>query len=197
MRDTEGGVRPPVGRYHCPTTAQRTTCQAWLPPKQNDVRSLEHDTHPISFSLVVNDFGVKYVGKENVQHLLETVRNFYKCSCDWAGERYCGLTLKWDYPGQKVHLSMPGYIPKALHCFKHPISTKPQDQPYPHIKPNYGAKMQHTAAEDTSPPSIRWANNLFRRFAELFFFSHAASTEASSRHSAPFPRNKRNQRRTQ
>jgi hypothetical protein len=31
------------------------------------------DTRPISFSLVVDDFGVKYVGKENTQHLLDTV----------------------------------------------------------------------------------------------------------------------------
>jgi len=33
----------------------------------------QHDTRPISFSLVVNDFGVKYVGEENAQHLLDTV----------------------------------------------------------------------------------------------------------------------------
>ncbi len=46
----------------------------------------KHDTHPISFSLVINDFGVKYVGKENAQHLLDTVRHYYKCSCDWKGE---------------------------------------------------------------------------------------------------------------
>ena len=32
-----------------------------------------HETRPISFSLVVDDFGVKYVGKENAQHLLDTV----------------------------------------------------------------------------------------------------------------------------
>jgi hypothetical protein len=38
----------------------------------------KHDTHPIRFSLDVNDFGVKYVGKENAQHLLETVRHYYK-----------------------------------------------------------------------------------------------------------------------
>jgi hypothetical protein len=54
----------------------------------------KHDTCPISFSLVVNDFGVKYVGKENAQHLLGTVRHYYKCSCNWKGEQYCGLTLK-------------------------------------------------------------------------------------------------------
>ncbi len=33
----------------------------------------KHDTHSISFSLVVDNFGVKYVGKENTQHLLDAV----------------------------------------------------------------------------------------------------------------------------
>jgi hypothetical protein len=112
----------------------------------------KHDTRPISFTLIVNDFGVKYVGKENAQHLLDVVRQYYKCLCNWVGERYCGLTIKWDYNGREDHLAMPGYLPKALTRFKHPIPTKPQDQPYPHVKPNYGAKTQHTAAEDTSPP---------------------------------------------
>ena len=80
----------------------------------------KHDTRPVSFSLVVDNFGIKYVGEENAKHLLETVRKYYKCSCDWAGKRYCGLTLKWDYAGQKVHLLMPGYVDKALACFRHP-----------------------------------------------------------------------------
>jgi hypothetical protein len=56
-----------------------------------------HDTCPISFSLIVDDFEVKYVGKENTQHLLDTVQKYYKCSCDWKGEQYFGLTIKWDY----------------------------------------------------------------------------------------------------
>jgi hypothetical protein len=43
----------------------------------------KHDTCPISFSLVVDNFGIKYVGKENAQHLLDTVWHYYKCSCDW------------------------------------------------------------------------------------------------------------------
>jgi hypothetical protein len=34
----------------------------------------KHDTCPISFSLVVDNFGVKYVGEENAQHLLDTVQ---------------------------------------------------------------------------------------------------------------------------
>jgi hypothetical protein len=80
----------------------------------------KHDTRPISFSLVVDNFGVKYVGEENAQHLLDTVQNYYKCSCDWEGEQYCGLTIKWDYKGQKVHILMPGYVRMALTHFQHP-----------------------------------------------------------------------------
>jgi hypothetical protein len=33
----------------------------------------KHDTQPISFTLVVDNFWVKYVGKENAHHLLDTV----------------------------------------------------------------------------------------------------------------------------
>jgi hypothetical protein len=84
----------------------------------------QHDIRPISFSLVVDDFGVQYVGEENTQHLLDTVRKYYKCSCDWKDERYCGLTIKWDYKGRKVHLSMPGNVQKALTRFQHTLPAK-------------------------------------------------------------------------
>jgi hypothetical protein len=130
----------------------------------------KHDTRPISFTLVVDDFGVKYVGEENAQHLLDAVRQYNKCSCDWVGERFCGLTIKWDYDGRKVHLAMPGYLPKALTRFKHPIPTNPQDQPYPHIKPNYGAKTQHTAAEDTSPPLDKEGKRFIQEVCGTFLF---------------------------
>jgi hypothetical protein len=33
-----------------------------------------HDTRPISFSLVVDDFGVKYVGREHDEHLMACIR---------------------------------------------------------------------------------------------------------------------------
>jgi hypothetical protein len=32
-----------------------------------------HDTRPISFSLVVDDFGVKYVGQEHAEHLMTCI----------------------------------------------------------------------------------------------------------------------------
>jgi hypothetical protein len=40
----------------------------------------KHDTHPISFSLVVDDFGVKYVGREHAEHLMECIKKNYNIS---------------------------------------------------------------------------------------------------------------------
>jgi hypothetical protein len=33
----------------------------------------KHNTRPISFTLAIDNFGVKYMGKENAQHLLSTM----------------------------------------------------------------------------------------------------------------------------
>jgi hypothetical protein len=53
----------------------------------------KHDTRPISFSLVVDDFGVKYDGCEHAEHLMECIKKNYNISSDWKGSAYCGLTL--------------------------------------------------------------------------------------------------------
>jgi hypothetical protein len=84
-----------------------------------------HDTRPISFSLVVDDFGVKCVGREHAEHLMECIKKNYNISSDWNGSAYCGLTLEWDYKNRTVDLSMPGYIKAALHKYQHAAPTHP------------------------------------------------------------------------
>ena len=37
-----------------------------------------HETRPISFSQVVDDFGVKYVGKEHADHLIAVLKEHYE-----------------------------------------------------------------------------------------------------------------------
>jgi hypothetical protein len=43
-----------------------------------------HQWQPISFTLVVDDFGVKYIGKEHVQHLFNTLKQNYNIEEDCA-----------------------------------------------------------------------------------------------------------------
>ena len=67
-----------------------------------------HEWRPIQFTLVVDDFGVKYVGKEHAEHLMSVLKEFPDLTEDWKGEKYIELTLDWDYEKREVHLSMPG-----------------------------------------------------------------------------------------
>jgi hypothetical protein len=113
-----------------------------------------HTTRPVAFCLVVDDFAVKYVGKEHADHLMSVLRKKYTISTDWEAKLYCGLTLKWDYEKGTCDLSMPGYVASALQRFNHPTPTKAQHSPHSWLKPNYGARTQFTTPEDDSPPLI-------------------------------------------
>ena len=56
----------------------------------------KHATRDITFSLVVNDFGVKSVGKENADNLIQAFKNKYTISMDWTGSLFCGLHISSD-----------------------------------------------------------------------------------------------------
>ncbi len=74
----------------------------------------KHKWRPISFTLVVDDFGVNYINKADVEHLLSVLKENYEVDTDWDVTRYLGLTLDWDYKNGNVHLSMPEYIDNAF-----------------------------------------------------------------------------------
>jgi hypothetical protein len=111
-----------------------------------------HEWHLIAFTLVVDNFGIKYVGEEHAEYLLKMVQKYYKCSFDADGERYCGLTIKWDYDGKKAHLSMPKYVTNALKRFQQPPPPVRQNQPHPHIAKTYWTRVQHANPIGDSPP---------------------------------------------
>ena len=70
----------------------------------------KHVSRPIQFSLAVDDFGVKYSRKEDVDHLIATLKKDFTPSEDWDGDLYCGITLKWYYVKRTLDISMPGPI---------------------------------------------------------------------------------------
>ena len=57
----------------------------------------EHHTRPVWFNLVVDDFGIKYIGKEHADHLLPVLRDEYTVKVDWTGNQYFGINLSWNY----------------------------------------------------------------------------------------------------
>ena len=65
----------------------------------------KHDTRLIRFTLIVDDFGVKYVGKKHANHLINFLKKHYTVAEDWEGEKYGGITLDWDSTNRQVHFS--------------------------------------------------------------------------------------------
>ena len=111
----------------------------------------KHKWRPIQFTLVVDDFGVKYVGEEHAKHLVSVLEEHYDISTDWHGKKYIGLTLDWDYEKREVHTSMPGYVDRGLTEFGHKPPARRQDSPHPAKPIRYGAREQFAEAADNSP----------------------------------------------
>jgi hypothetical protein len=83
-------------------------------------------------------------------HLISILKEHYEISEDWKGTKFIGLTLKWDYSGKKVHISMPGYAKDALVRFRHEQPKRKQNAPHKHTPPNYGGKTQYAEPEQPS-----------------------------------------------
>ena len=129
-----------------------------------------HETRSTKFALVVDDFGIKYESKEDAQHLIDSLTPFYDITVDWEGTRFIGLTLDWDYESKEMHVSMPGYVQKALTRFKHNPPSKPQHQPHPHLPIVYGAKTQTSQPEDTSPRLNKEKTKFVQEVTGVFLF---------------------------
>jgi hypothetical protein len=152
-------VRVAAGRHPRQRIVTAQSSQGWIPTHTTHTHVLRtHDTRPISFSIVVDDFGVKYVGREHAEHLMACMKKIYNISIDWNGTVYYGLTLEWDCKKRTVDLSLPGYIKAALHKYQH----------------IYGAKTQFVTETTTSPAlSDKEINKLQQPTGTLLYCARA------------------------
>ncbi len=57
----------------------------------------KHVSRPVCFNLCVDDFGIKYIGREHLQHLYNALQTeTYEIVEDLDGDLYCGIALKWN-----------------------------------------------------------------------------------------------------
>jgi hypothetical protein len=56
-----------------------------------------HKTRPIMFTQVVDDFGINYINKDDVNHLISSIKKYDSFTKDWMGNLYCGIQLNWGY----------------------------------------------------------------------------------------------------
>jgi hypothetical protein len=108
-------------------------------------------TKKITFTLVVNDFGVKYIDKSDVKHLIASLKENVALTVYWTGNLYCGISLDRDYVNQWVDISMPGYIKKNMQEYGHIIPNRLQMCPYSPEPKNFGSEAQAPLPPDASP----------------------------------------------
>jgi Reverse transcriptase (RNA-dependent DNA polymerase) len=86
----------------------------------------KHNKTGTTFVLVVDDFSVKYLNRQDAEDFLTLLRTWYTIKVDWEAKLYCGITTEWDYRNRRVTLSMPGYVETFLREINHPHPTRPQ-----------------------------------------------------------------------
>jgi hypothetical protein len=111
-----------------------------------------HKWRPVMFTLIVDDFGVEYVGEEHAIHLRDTIKDHYDITENWNGDLYSGINLNWDYIKRTCRLSMEDYIDTVLTKYNHQQPKKPVLSPYKATPISYGAKVQYSEDEDSTPP---------------------------------------------
>ena len=129
------------------STSQQPTHQEsskeWICPGATHTVPLAPPHVRPRFSIVVDNFGIKYTRKADDNHLLKSLWENYEITEDWTGEKYLGLTLKWDCVSRNVSVSMPGYVKAYLLKFQREATIKTQDTLHQSNQPTYGAKPHY------------------------------------------------------
>jgi hypothetical protein len=66
----------------------------------------KHKWGPMQFCLIVDNFGVEYVGIEHFNHLLAVLQMYHQVQTNMAGNKIAGINVQWDFPSKQVHIDM-------------------------------------------------------------------------------------------
>jgi hypothetical protein len=108
---------------------------------------------------VVDDFGVKYTARADVEFLASVLEQEYAIHTDWSGNKYLGISLDWQYEATppSLSLSLPGYVAKGLAACGYTPSGQVVRSPGGFVRPQYGVKTQLTTVDESPAvsPEVR------------------------------------------
>jgi hypothetical protein len=127
----------------------------------------------------VDDFAVKYVGKQHADHLRHTLLRTYELTNDWKALVYSGMTFKWDYKNRTCYISMPGCVSNVLSKFQHDAPKHPQHTPSRYVTPVYGDKTQYATKDETPPLTAQQCLTIQKVTGSVFYYAWAMDTTVS------------------
>ena len=110
-----------------------------------------HVSRPISFTLVVGDFGVKYSDVADYRFLRTCLEEQYEVTGSEVGTQYLGYTIAYDRTARTIPLSLPNYIAKLLKSVR-PNGIRHARSPFIYEGIVYGSSAPQVSPSDTSPP---------------------------------------------
>ena len=112
----------------------------------------KHATRPIAFTLIVDDFGIKYTDRADAEHLHAALRELYVITVDWSGDQYIGLHINHDKKAHIITISIPDYVNKAIKRFAPQLlNTQGKQAPMRYHPFVYGPHVAEAVPEDASP----------------------------------------------
>ena len=128
----------------------------------------KHKHSGVAFTLVVDDFLIKYLSKDSADHLLSVLKQKYKITEDWSTSKYIGITIDIDRKAGTLTTSIPHFVSKAmsdLGVVKEPFDTH---SPAQYQAPHFGSTDPQMTAHDTSPllpaEGVKWLQSLVGKF---------------------------------
>jgi len=111
-----------------------------------------HTSNGVAFTLVVDDFLIKYKDRSSAEHLLSALRELYVITTDFSDrQKYVGITLDYNKKKWYIDMSIPGYVEKAIQRFRR-TNLKGADSPIIYVPPNYGKHQQEAPMVEPSVP---------------------------------------------
>ncbi len=110
-------------------------------------------SRPISFVLVVDDFGIKYHHRSDFDFLVSTLSQLYYVKAHPVSSKFLGFTLAHNRSTRSLSLSYPGYISTLLTRLR-PHGLSPAASPTLYTPTSYGSRaLQSPTGPDISPPA--------------------------------------------
>ena len=110
-----------------------------------------HNTRPIDFTLVVDDFGIQYSRNEDLDHLTSCLTDMYEVKIEKTGSRFLSFDIDYDMAQRTITMSCPGYLENLLSSVC-PDGVRPAASPYLYAKPIFGSTAPQLSTVDDSPP---------------------------------------------
>ena len=119
-------------------------------PSATDPCLFRHTSNGFAFTLVVDDFLIKYKDRASAMHLFTALQERYPLKFDWSTCQYLGIDIAFEKRKRTVKLSIPGHIPKMLRPFD-PDGVGLATTPCIYVPPIKGIKAFQMVKESTSP----------------------------------------------